>query len=143
MAGAMSGTPSIALSYGVFQKPYAPEIVEAAHHMSCAVLQHLAAHIFDAQGQRVASDIDVYSINVPVRILKPYGSDRMLNFWRYSWSHPCWIVPIAQSRLSKSPPLDRVDTEDCLLLKHLSQPIRTPISSKGSRRHRQKRVQLG
>lgn len=66
MSGAMASCPSIAVSYGVFQKPFASEIVDAAHDMSCAALKFLTDRMFQ-DGKRVSDDVDIYSINVPVR----------------------------------------------------------------------------
>lgn len=94
MAGAMSGVPSIAVSYGVFQKPYAPEIVEAAHHMTCSALQFLTDRIFAERQQPLASDVDVYSLNVPVRLIlnachmRP--ADHALTL---CWTQPHKLVP--------------------------------------------------
>lgn len=67
MSGAMASCPSIAVSYGVFQKPFAAEIVDAAHDMSCAALKFLTDHMF-RDGKRVSDDVDIYSVNVPVRV---------------------------------------------------------------------------
>jgi tubulin--tyrosine ligase len=64
----MSWIPSIALSYGIFQKPTGPEILEAAHKISCSILKELWESGFAKTADRREGDdvVDLYNVNVPL-----------------------------------------------------------------------------
>lgn len=66
LAGSLSGTPGIALSWGLMEgyKPPGQELVDAAVQVSCDVIQRLHK-LGWGEG---ANKVDVYSVNVPVSL---------------------------------------------------------------------------
>lgn len=69
MSAAISGVPSIALSWGLMThyKPPGKELVDAAAKVSCQLVQRL----YDLGWGEGANKCDVYSVNVPVGPLSP------------------------------------------------------------------------
>lgn len=67
LAGSLSGTRGIALSWGLFKEfsPPTREVVDAAVRLSCDVIERLFKLGF-GQGE---DKVDVYSVNVPVSLL--------------------------------------------------------------------------
>lgn len=64
--GALGGVPAIALSYGIFDRPIRDDIVAKANEIAVVIVKTLWEHGF---GQ--ASDADLYSVNIPVRLPAP------------------------------------------------------------------------
>merc|ERR1711939_1162153 len=62
LSASMSGTPAIALSYGIFDRPIPEGVVDKAHELACATIKKLWNDVF-CKSEGLA---DVYNVNIPL-----------------------------------------------------------------------------
>jgi hypothetical protein len=111
----MSHIPAIALSYGIFQKPVSPDILEAAHKIACSVIEQLWKSGFTKEADRVDEDgvVDLYNVNVP--LVPSIVTEPVVRFTS--------LAPARYGRLFSVVPAHEQSDQSDALDKHSAAPI--------------------